>query len=82
MPIIKQNDYVDVIYDTICGFTLEEVIEILEKYRDKRLIPIDWIENWSKQFYKYINGTKYYMGDGYDSVWDVIDEWRKENDKR
>lgn len=45
-------------------------------------IPIEWIENWSKQFYKYINGTEYYMGEGYDSVWDVINEWRKENDKR
>lgn len=44
MPIIKQNDIIDVIYDTICGYEPEKAYEILELYQAKRLIPIEWIK--------------------------------------
>lgn len=44
MPIIKQNDIIDVIYDKICGYEPEEAYKILELYQAKRLIPVEWIE--------------------------------------
>lgn len=44
-------------------------------------IPIDWISKWSYQFYKYIEGRCYYTGDGYDTVWDLLEAWEKENGK-
>ena len=46
----------------------------------KKAIPIEWINKWSEKFYKVINGTRYYMGDGYDTVWDMLEDWEKEND--
>ena len=44
-------------------------------------IPIEWIERWTKQFWKEIKGVNHYMGDGYDSVWDMLEAWEKENDR-
>lgn len=44
-------------------------------------IPIDWIYNWAEKFYKVINGKRYYMGDGYDTVWDMLEDWKKENEE-
>lgn len=69
----------DEIFDTIDGFSLKEVYTILEKYRKKQLIPIEWIDKWSEQFYKVRNGKKFYMGEGYDTVWDMLEDWEKEN---
>ena len=43
-------------------------------------IPIEWIEKWAEKFYKVINGKRYYMGDGYDTVWDMLEDWEKENE--
>ena len=78
MPIIKQNDIIDVIYETICGYEPEEAYKILELYHCKRLIPIEWlinkcnkvddlgmgIEDWSiKDCYKL-----------------VLEDWEKENE--
>lgn len=69
----------DEIFDTIDGYSLKEVYTILEKYRKKQLIPIEWIDKWSEQFYKVRNGKKFYMGEGYDTVWDMLEDWEKEN---
>ena len=44
-------------------------------------IPIEWIENWLQKFYKVINGKRYYMGDGYDTVSDMLEDWKKENEE-
>lgn len=44
-------------------------------------IPIDWIEKWGKKFYKVINDKTYYMGDGYDTAWDLLEDWEKENEE-
>ena len=55
--------------------------ETIEKAPTVKAIPIEWIEKWSEKFYKVINGTRYYMGDGYDTVWDMLEDWEKENDK-
>ena len=42
-------------------------------------IPIDWITKWAEKFYKVINGKRYYMGDGYDTIWDLLEDWEREN---
>jgi len=72
----------DEIFDTIDGYSLKEVYTILEKYRKKQLIPIEWIKKWGKseKFYKVIKGIRYYTGDGYDTVWDMLEDWEKENE--
>ena len=44
-------------------------------------IPVEWIKDWLQQFYKVINGTRYYMGDGYDTVSDMLEDWVKENEE-
>lgn len=44
-------------------------------------IPIEWIEKWGKKFYKVINGKTFYMGDGYDTAWDLLEDWEKENEE-
>lgn len=46
-----------------------------------KAIPVEWIEKWSEKFYKVINDKKYYTGDGYDTIWDLLEDWRKENGK-
>ena len=48
MPIIVENEdnIIDVIYDRVCGYKLSEAVQILEKYRTKQLIPIEWIWKW------------------------------------
>lgn len=46
---------------------------------NKNAIPLEWIEKWAEKFYKEINGTRFYMGDGYDTVWDMLEDWEKEN---
>ena len=50
--------------------------EIIEKAPTVEAIPIEWIEKWSRQFYDK-NGR--YNGEGYDSVWDLLEDWGKEN---
>ena len=69
----------DEIFDTIDGYSLKEVYTILEKYRKKQLIPIEWIEKWGNKFFKIIHGRRFYTGDGYDTVWDMLDDWEEEN---
>lgn len=46
----------------------------------KNSISIDWIEKWAEKFYKVIDGKRYYMGFGYDTVWYMLDDWKKENE--
>ena len=42
-------------------------------------IPIEWITKWAEKFYTVINGKRYYMGDGYDTTWDLLEDWEREN---
>lgn len=46
-----------------------------------KAIPVEWIENWGKKFYKVINGKNYYVGDGYDTAWDLLEDWEKDNEE-
>lgn len=42
-------------------------------------IPVERIVKWSQKFYKVIDGKRYYNGEGYDSVWELLEDWKKEN---
>ena len=46
MPIIVEDEdkIIDVIYERICGYKLSEAVQILEKYRTKQLIPVEFIK--------------------------------------
>ena len=58
----------------------------IENYVDEmpevKAIPIEWINKWGEKFYKVINDRRHYMGDGYDSVWDMLEDWEKENENK
>ena len=62
-------------------YVLNQILNDIEDMPTVEAIPIKWIEKWAEKFYKVINRTKYYMGDGYDSVWDMLEDWEKENGK-
>lgn len=40
---ILNNDVIDVIYDTFCGYPLEKAYKILEEYRTGKYIPDEWL---------------------------------------
>ena len=67
MPIIKKID---------------EAMKIVEQYRNKQLIPVDWIKSKKSsclhEKYDYVRG--YY--NGYNACIDyLISEWEEENEK-
>lgn len=65
-------------YEENYGYRQAE--EFIKQQPTVEAIPIVWMEEWLSKFFKEINGRTYYMGDGYDSVQDMLDDWRKEND--
>ena len=60
-------------------YVLNQILNDIEDMPTVDAIPIEWIFKWSKSFWKEINGVKYYTGEGYDTVWDMIEAWEKEN---
>lgn len=72
MKAIKQNDVIDVIYDSIYGYSLEEAFKILEDHRKGAYIPIEWIE---KQMAKREN-----YGNIANAIGHLLLEWEKENE--
>ena len=46
MRAIKQNDIIDVIYDSWYDLPLEEADKVVCDYVNKKLIPIEWIGKW------------------------------------
>lgn len=62
--------------------TIRDCESAVEEQPTVEAIPKEWIVNkWAEKFWKVINGKKYYTGDGYDTVWDMIEDWEKENGK-
>ena len=61
--------------------TIRDCESAVEEQPTVEAIPIEWINKWAEKLYKVINGTRYYMGDGYDTVWDMLEDWEKENGK-
>ena len=77
MPMIKQNDVIDVIYDSIYGYSLEEAFEILEGHRKGAYIPIEWIEKFMNKF-----RCDMVTSDEYAFLHFMLCEWEKENESR
>lgn len=69
----------EVFYTADIEMPLHRVKIVLENEPTVEAIPIDWITKWAEKFYKVINGKRYYMGDGYDTIWDLLEDWEREN---
>lgn len=67
---IIQNDIIDVIYDTVCGYPIDEAIKIVEDYQQGKLIPIEWIKKWC--------GDEPYWSN---CAMHLIEDWEKGNGK-
>lgn len=76
MRAIKQDDILDVIYDSWYGLPLEEADKVVYDYVHKKMIPIEWIVNWiTKQT---IPAT--HTCDDYEAAEMMLDDWEKENE--
>ena len=62
--------------------TIRDCESAVEEQPTVEAIPIEWINKWGEKFYKVINDRRHYMGDGYDSVWDMLEDWEKENENK
>lgn len=67
MKAIKQNDVIDVIYDSIYGYSLEEAFKILEDHRKGAYIPIEWIKQYW-DIHRVGNMT----------IWNMLNAWDEE----
>lgn len=61
---------------------IDEAMKILEQYRNKQLIPVDWIKRKKEinvhEKYDYVRGCF----DGFNDCIDyLIDEWKEENEQ-
>lgn len=59
MKAIKQNDIIDVIYDSWYGLPLEEADKVVCDYVHGELIPIEWL----KENYGGLQIVRYIMKD-------------------
>lgn len=84
MRLVDVDELIEYFDGDLEGYDNREyILHMLDsKGRSARVeaIPIEWIRQWSDQFYKDINGKVYYMGDGYDTIWDMLEDWEKENE--
>lgn len=60
----------------------KQSLDLIESQPEIRAIPISFMRKWQEGFMKEINGTLYYMGDGYDTAEDLLEAWEKENEMR
>lgn len=58
----------------------KQSLELIERQPVIDAIPIEFMRKWQEGFMKEINGTIYYMGDGYDTAEDLLEAWVKENE--
>lgn len=58
-------------------FSLEQI----DNAPTVKAIPIEWIEKWADKFFKVIKGKRFYTGDGYDTVWDMLEDWEQEHEE-
>lgn len=76
MKAIKQNDVIDVIYDSIYGYSLEEAFKILEDHRKGVYIPIEWIDGYIKRRANDVNIYAEIL-----FISDMVKKWEEENGK-
>lgn len=63
--------------DTVYQYSYSE--QQIEKARTVEAIPIEWISQWLlKNCY---DGNGHYIGEGYDTVEDMLEDWRKEQNE-
>lgn len=74
---ILNNDIIDVIYDKICGYPLEEAYKILDNHRNGAYIPIEWIDGYIKRKIK-VGGMYAEML----YIYDMLKDWEKENEHK
>lgn len=69
--LIWQDDenIIDVVYQTIYGLPVKEAIQVVKKYQEKQLIPIEWLKR-----YELAKGQEVRLQD-------AINKWEKENGK-
>lgn len=85
MRLIDAAELVKAIENENSGFSIsgaeEKFARIIQVNMQPTVeaIPIDWITKWSEKFYTVINGKRYYMGDGYDTIWDLLEDWERES---
>lgn len=70
MPMIKQNDVIDVIYDSIYGYSLEEAFKILEDHRKGTYIPVEWLLEKSRKL-PFTSEKGMYIDE-------ILEEWEEE----
>lgn len=58
-------------YDLICGLPIDKVVEIVDDYKQRKLISVEWIEKWVRN-----DPTA-----DPDTFTDMVADWRKENAK-
>ena len=68
---ILNNDVLDIIYDSICGYPLEDAYKILEDHRRGMYISVDWIEKWMRKSENTYNREQ---------VYEMLSDWEKENE--
>lgn len=49
MRAMKQDDVIDVIYDSWYGLPLDEADKVVWDYAHRKLIPIEWLKNKVKE---------------------------------
>lgn len=73
----------------ICGYPIDKVVEIVDGYKQGKLIPVSWLEEKAEQYQKAYeaeveqNGydaSRYYL-DMYNAIYTLIDEWENEYGK-
>lgn len=57
---------------------LDELSELIDKMPTAEAIPMEWITQWLLKNCYDENG--HYNGEGYDTVGDMLEDWRKENE--
>lgn len=73
---ILNNDIIDVIYDKICGYPLEEAYKILDNHRNGAYIPIEWIKKYAKKGGKIANILFPF------EIEMMLEDWEKENEHK
>lgn len=79
MRLIDADKLENDIVENITVKAVSRMLAITQGQPTVKAIPIEWITKWAEKFYKVINGKRYYIGDGYDTIWDLLEDWERES---
>lgn len=77
MRLIDADKLVNDIAEHITVKAVSRVLAITQGQPTIDAIPVEWIEQWLLKNCYDENG--HYNGEGYDTVGDMMEDWRKEN---